>query len=359
MESTAKPNGPLANGILSLIGFALIIVGLIYGRAFLVPIVTAMLILTLLRAMSSRLEAIGLPNLLATFGAILVFIAVFFGIGLILSGQADAVGQAWPQYVSRFEVIATSMSAWAGPEVSERLRSALTELNLRNQVPALIGTAGGLVGYVVLTVLYVGFLLAGRGALSGRIEFIVENHEQAARTRRILNDISQGVRQYLWIKTIMSLLTALVSYIVLKFLQIDFAEIWTLLIFLLNFIPSIGSVLGVIFPALLALVQFDTTWQFMVIAVALSAVQFFIGNVIEPAIMGRTLNLSPFVVIVSLSFWSMIWGVVGAFLSVPLTAAFVIALSHIPTYRWIAILLADDINPNRSSSEAPQIQETS
>ncbi len=137
----------------------------------------------------------------------------------------------------------------------------------------------------------------------------------------------------------MSLLTGAISYAVLKALGVDFAETWALMIFLLNYIPSIGSVLGVLFPALLALVQFDTLWQFLIISVLLAGTHIVIGNIIEPNLMGRTLNLSPFVVIASLAFWGMIWGIVGAFLSVPLTTTFVIACSHIRALRWVAILL--------------------
>jgi predicted PurR-regulated permease PerM len=123
---------------------------------------------------------------------------------------------------------------------------------------------------------------------------------------------------------------------------VDFAETWTLLIFLLNYIPSIGSILGVIFTAMLVLLQFDTLWQFFIIAVLLSSAQLIIGNVNEPTFMGRTLNLSPFVVIASLAFWSTLWGPVGAFLSVPLTTTLVIACSHVPSFRWIAVLLSAD-----------------
>jgi len=90
------------------------------------------------------------------------------------------------------------------------------------------------------------------------------------------------------------------------------------------------------------LIQFDTVSQFLVIAILLSGAQFLIGNVLEPAIMGRTLNLSPFVVMVSLAFWGMIWGLVGAFLSVPLTAAIAIACSKVPSWRWVAVLLSEN-----------------
>ncbi|MEO0809204.1 MAG: AI-2E family transporter, partial [Pseudomonadota bacterium] len=150
-----------------------------------------------------------------------------------------------------------------------------------------------------------------------------------------------GVRQYLFVKTVISLITAATSYAILRYLGLDFAETWALIIFFLNYIPSIGSALGVVFPALLALVQFDTITPFFVLAIGLTALQFSIGNILEPALMGRSLNLSPFVIIVSLAFWSTIWGVAGAFLAVPITAVIVILCREIKGCEWVAVLLSN------------------
>ena len=197
-------------------------------------------------------------------------------------------------------------------------------------------------GNFILIALYVGFMLAERGQVTSKLGHLFANEKHAVEVQQTVDDIVNGLRDYIWIKTLMSVFTAAVSYAVLKWLGVDFSETWALLIFLLNYIPSIGSVLGVVFPALIALIQFDTVSQFLVIAVLLSGAQFLIGNVLEPAIMGRTLNLSPFVVMVSLAFWGMIWGLVGAFLSVPLTAAIAIACSKVQSWRWVAVLLSEN-----------------
>ena len=106
--------------------------------------------------------------------------------------------------------------------------------------------------------------------------------------------------------------------------------------------PTVGSLLGVIFPALLALVQFDTLGPFFVVTVGLGLAQFLIGSVFEPAVTGRTLNLSPFMVILSLTFWGALWGVPGMFLSVPLMVVTAIVCSHFAGLRWISVLLSSD-----------------
>lgn len=321
---------------------ALVIAGLVVGRNFLIPLTIAFLATTLIAATSDRLERFGLPASLSLLGALAVVLAGLGAVVYILSGQIDAITEAWPRYIQRLEGLADRASEYLGSDISEKFSEALANLNLARTVPGLLGSAGSFLSSFVLIALYVGFMLAERGQVTGKLSHLFTTEKHTAEAKRTVDDIVSGIRDYIWIKTLMSVFTALVSYAVLKWLGVDFSETWALLIFLLNYIPSIGSVLGVVFPALIALIQFDTISQFLVIALLLSAAQFFIGNVLEPAIMGRTLNLSPLVVMVSLAFWGMIWGLVGAFLSVPLTAAIAIACSKVESWRWVAVLLSED-----------------
>ena len=127
---------------------------------------------------------------------------------------------------------------------------------------------------------------------------------------------------------------------VLVAVGLDLAGFWAFVIFLLAYIPTIGSLLGVIFPALMALLQFGGISEFLIIAVGLGAAQLVIGNVLEPRMMGRSLNLSSLVVIVSLAVWGSLWGVTGMFLSVPITVVLMIILAQFKQTRPIAILLS-------------------
>jgi len=309
-QSTSEPT--LGSVAQVAIVMGILITALVYGAPFLIPVVIAAMLSILLSAAADRLRRLGLPEPLAILSAVVLFIIVLIAVFNILAAQTDDVAQAGPSYV---------------------------ELG---RLPGLLGSAGSLAATIALIAIYVGFLLLERGRLQPKIDRLASRPAEARQIKAALSHITESVRRYLWIKTILSVVTAGISYIVLKAIGVDFAETWALLIFLLNYIPSIGSVLGVAFPALLALIQFDTLWQFLVIAVLLAGVQFFIGNVIDPRMMGRSLNLSPFVIIASIAFWGMIWGVIGAFLSVPMTTAFVIVCSHVPSLRWIAILLLAD-----------------
>jgi predicted PurR-regulated permease PerM len=159
---------------------------------------------------------------------------------------------------------------------------------------------------------------------------------------QLLSKIVRQVQGYLWIKTQTSVLTGVLSYGVLAMVGVDFAAFWGFIIFLLNYIPTIGSLIGVIFPALLTLVQFDGMAAFWVVTPLLSLLQFVIGNVLEPAIMGRSLNVSAFVVVVALIVWAFLWGIPGMFLGVPLTISAMIVLAAFPTTRPLAVALSSD-----------------
>lgn len=339
-DSTSEPS--LNSVAMIAIVMAILITGLVHGAPFLIPIVIAGLIVILLSASADRLNRLGLPEPFAGLTAVVLFIIVIAGVFNILAEQTGDVARAWPGYVARFNTLSEQVLGWLGPDIAEKIREWFRQIEFLRRVPGLLGSAGSLAATIGLVLIYVGFLMAERGRLGPKIDRLAGRADEARRIQRAIDDITESIRRYLWIKTVLSVVTAGISYGVLKALGVDFAETWALIIFLLNYIPSIGSVLGVVFPALLALIQFDTLWPFLIIATLLAGTQFVIGNVVEPRLMGRSLNLSPFVVIASLAFWGMIWGVIGAFLSVPMTTAFVIVCSHIPSLRWIAILLLSD-----------------
>jgi len=128
-------------------------------------------------------------------------------------------------------------------------------------------------------------------------------------------------------------------------MRLDLAEFWALLIFALNYIPYIGAWLGVIFPTLLAAAQFGDPGRVFGIAAALAVVQFTTGSVLEPRVMGRGLNLSPVIMLLSLAFWGTVWGVVGMLLAVPLMVVIMIVCAHVDSLRPVAVLLSADGKP--------------
>ena len=137
-------------------------------------------------------------------------------------------------------------------------------------------------------------------------------------------------------------MTGIISYIIMWLFSLDYAIIWAILIFILNYIPNIGSIIAVIFPVIMGLLQFGDLTTVGGLTAALGVVQLAIGNFIEPRLMGNQLNISSFVVLVALGVFGSIWGIAGMFLSVPLTVVIMIILSHFDTTRFIAVMLSGD-----------------
>jgi AI-2 transport protein TqsA len=178
--------------------------------------------------------------------------------------------------------------------------------------------------------------------MSKKILLAAGTSEAASEFNRILQSISVGLQHYVGIKTAVSLLTGTLSYVVMKLVGLDFAETWGVLAFALNFIPTLGSMVAVVIPAVVALVQFETLTPFLIIVLGCGAVQLVVGNIIEPTLTGKTLNLSPLMVILSLTFWTTMWGIPGALLSVPITVCVLIIFSNLSATKPWAILMSGD-----------------
>jgi AI-2 transport protein TqsA len=326
---------------------AAVLIGLIYGSGFLIPLVIAFMVVNVLEALIERLEGIGLPTAAAVPISILLVLLVLAGFVFVIVNQIDEFVAAWPRYMARLRDLVSSLMAGLGEDFAQRLQNRTAELDVAARLSNALGSATTVLLNSGLVLLYVGFLLAERGRAFARLVSIGASPQRRADLENALGAVSNGIRQYLFVKTIVSLATGGISYFVLSYLGVDFAETWAVVIFLLNYIPSIGSVLGVVFPAVLALVQFETLTPFLIIVGVLAVVQFSIGNIIEPMLMGRSLNLSPFVIMVALTFWSSIWGIAGAFLSVPITVAVVILCREMKDWAWVAVLLSNGAGNHR------------
>jgi AI-2 transport protein TqsA len=167
-------------------------------------------------------------------------------------------------------------------------------IDLTRRIAGVVSSAQSFVVSLLLIIAYVGFLFVESAYMRQKIAAMFPDEIRAREVNSVLAAVSESVRRYIWIKTVVSTLTAVASYGVLWALGVDFAATWALLIFLLNYIPNIGSIIAVSFPALVSLVQFDTLGSFFVLVLSLTAIQLVIGSVLEPMLMGHTLNMSPF-----------------------------------------------------------------
>src|SRR5262245_2574036 len=212
---------------------------------------------------------------------------------------------------------------------------------VREVTSRLVGIAADTVTTALVVGLYLLFLLLEAGRFPERVRRAFSE----PRAERILDSISRinrGVAQYLTAKVIASLILAVPVLIVLMVFRTRFALVWAVLTFLCNFIPYLGSVIGYSLPVLFALVEFGFGWEFITIAVLLLAIHLTSASVVEPAIIGRAVGLSPLVILLSLAFWGYCWGLTGMLLAVPLTVMLKIATEHIDATRPLAKLVSDE-----------------
>jgi predicted PurR-regulated permease PerM len=194
---------------------------------------------------------------------------------------------------------------------------------------------------MVMIIFYIVFLFVEELLFKNKFKLIYTDKVQYERNMAIIKKIDRSLSSYISLKSLISLLTTTLSYFVLLAVGIDSALFWAFLIFMFNFIPSIGPILGTLLPALFSLIQFGTFFPFLIILFGVGAIAVLVGSLVEPRIMGNTLNISPLVAILSLAIWGAIWGITGMLLSVPITVAMIIIFSQFTSTRSIAILLSE------------------
>lgn len=249
-----------------------------------------------------------------------------------------------PQYESNLEQLITDNASILGIENEptwENLRRAtLDQIDLRAwMTPALLSLRGFGVT-LFLVVLYSSFFIAERGVMARKVMIAMGDEDVGERTIQLLSRINERIGQYLFVKTVVNIILGALSFIILLFFGIEFALFWAVLIAFLNYIPYIGSMIGVIFPVLLSLAQFGTLSMAGAVMVALTIAQIFVAFFLEPRMMGRAFNLSPFVVLLALAFWSSLWGLPGALLAVPLTVSLILVFAELKATKPIAVLLS-------------------
>jgi predicted PurR-regulated permease PerM len=317
------------------------------GRPLLLPFAVAVVIWFVVKAFAHALHrlsvaGLSLPLWLSYGLAIVLILIGLVYIAGIISGNVSRITAAAPSYEANLDRVLLSASTRLGIGDAPDFQQLLTKIDIGRTIRSVALSLGDLLGNAGFILIYVTFLLVEQRVFEAKFNAYYTDPDERRRARRVLDEISRSIETYIRIKTFTSLLTGGISYAVLRWFGVDFAGFWALIIFLLNYIPTIGSLLGVFFPALLTLVQFDTFGPFITVTISLGVTQIVMGNVVEPALMGRSLNMSPLVIILSLSFWGLLWGIAGMFLAVPLTMIGMIVYAHIPRLRPIAVLLSSD-----------------
>ena len=325
--------------------------GLLYvGQPVLVPLALAILIWHVVDA-SARAVLLPLPpdRRAAFLPGVHIVIVIILGVAFIslarrLANGLNGIREAVPGYVENLNSLLSDLVSRFGLKGEQNLDISLLmgELDIASLIGGLFSSLGSLLGYSGAVLLYLVFLLLEQRMFPLKLRALCLNRERHDRVLRVLTEIGHEIRSYLLIKTTISLLTAGISVAILLWVGLDFALFWGVLIFTLNFIPYLGSLIATLLPALMALAQFGDMQPFIILLLSLGAIQVSVGNVLEPKWMGRGLNLSPLVILIALASWGALWGGAGMFLSVPLMVVLMIVFSHIPATQPIAVLMSAD-----------------
>jgi predicted PurR-regulated permease PerM len=191
-----------------------------------------------------------------------------------------------------------------------------------------------------LVLVYIFFMYIEQSTFTNKFAALFPQKKQFTKVHYILKSIDGNMKKYMFIKTFSSILTAIASYMLMDYIGLEFAGVWAFIIFVMNFIPTIGTIIAVVLPVLYSLITMQDAEFTIILATGLVALQVLISNILEPRLMGKTLNLSALAIVINLVFWGMLWGPVGMFFSVPLLVAAFIVASQFDSTRWIAVLLS-------------------
>jgi AI-2 transport protein TqsA len=325
----------------------LLIYILVIGQAFLQPLIVAIalwyLIITLQQAIQgARRIGIRLPYGVAMLLAIAIVAGGIWLLVALINSNINSVIDMAPRYQARVELLIGQAFDLFNVPKEDRIESLLKRIDLPEIVKAAFRSLTALAGDLSMILLYTAFLLLEYRTFGRKLAAMSRTQTQETEVRGVFAAISQDIKTYVRIKTTLSVIVALLCFGVMKIVGLELAGFWAVLFFVMNFIPTIGAILGTLFPALMLMVQFDSPALIISMIVVLIAIPSIINNVVEPKLMGRSLNLSALVIILSLVFWGSIWGVLGMFLCVPIMVILNIVLAKFDGTRPIAVLLSAD-----------------
>ncbi len=311
--------------------------------SILLPLVLALLFAILVQPFINYLLKKGLPKwlILPTFS--ILSLAVLFGIGMIFSGTISQIVEEQSYLLSRLLLKIDGLLIWINETFNAKLDSTLlvSELyqslgsgGIPEALSTLASSLGSFFGSFLFFALYYVILLAGMANYEGYLNYV--GGDKGAVIIREYENIRTAVFSYMWIKVLVSLATGILTFVICTSFGIKFAVLWGFMAFLLNFIPNIGSIISTILPIVMGVIELDSISSIGLLALLLVSVQFTIGNVIEPIIMGNTLRINTLSVLVGLVFWGYIWGIPGMILSVPLLVIMKIIFERSPGFNIFA-----------------------
>jgi predicted PurR-regulated permease PerM len=318
-------------------------------QPILLPFVVALFLSRIFGPLNAALRRKRVPAALSILLVLIVVSAVLFVFGLAVYSSAQSFSAALPRYQERSKELVAQGTGWlvaAFPSLQAQIQhwhwqEVLKASSLTGFLAATVGSFLLFFNDAFLILLFLVFLLAGSEAFPEKLRRALDTGN-AERVSAMMHNIESGIRRYIVTKTLFNLTTGAMVTTLLAAFGVDFPLLWGLLTFLAHYIPSVGAVISVGLPTIFLFLQFSPGLA-LLIALLNGALQFIMGNAVEPRIMGSSLDLSPLLVLIALLFWGFLWGPWGMILSVPITSSIKIICENVGPLRPVAILMSGSL----------------
>ncbi|CAM1350261.1 AI-2E family transporter [Tenacibaculum halocynthiae] len=325
-----------------------ILATLVIGKGILIPFIFALIFWFLTREIRKTIYRIPLtkkyiPKWLSNVFVFTLIILSFSFISEIITNSITTLTSSYPKYEPNIDAIITKVDSYFHVDIIKSVKGFIGKFNYGSILGDIANGISSILGDTFMIIIYALFIFLEESSLKKKLhKMFLNDEENYNNMQTMLSKIEESISNYLRLKTYVSLLTGILSYIVLLLVGVDSAPFWAFLIFLLNYIPTIGSLIGTVFPAIFSLLQFGELTPFLIVLFAVGSIQVIVGNFIEPKLFGKSLNLSPLVTIISLAVWGKIWGITGMVLSVPITVIMIIIFSQFEKTKSVAIILSEN-----------------
>lgn len=320
---------------------------------FVIAFVLAILVNALVRIIQNRWARA--PSwAVSLLAGLVVIITASTGIFIMAQGAAQIVSQG-PALLARLDDISLEIGRSMHLREPLHVAAIVGQVSVADVASFLISGMQGLFSGLLLMVVYFGFMLAGRKRIAAKVEKVAGSSSRARTIKAAIGRIAADIETYVWVQTITGLILTLSATAVMLAVGLNNVLFWAVVFFLLTFIPNIGVTVGSVAPSLFALIQFRTVWEAITIFVVIQVVATIVGNFIYPRLQAHTQNIDPVATLLSLAFWSWLWGLPGAFLAVPMTLMSMMVFTQFPSTKWVAAALSNDGNPvfRRKGGRAP------
>ena len=333
-----------------------IIATLVIGKGILIPFIFALIFWFLTREIRNTIYKLPfakkyLPRWLSNVFVFSIIILFFGFVSEIITNSISDLTTSYSKYEPNVEKIIKSFDGYFHVDVITSIKSVIGDFDYGSVLGTVANGISGLLGDTFMIVIYAVFIFLEESSLKSKLSKMFSSKDSYNHVKELIKKIEFSISNYLRLKTYVSLLTGVLSYIVLVLVGIDSAPFWAFLIFLLNYIPTVGSLVGTVFPAVFSLIQFGEFTPFLIVLIAVGAIQVLVGNIIEPKVFGKSLNLSPLVTILALAIWGNIWGITGMILSVPITVIMMIIFAQFDKTKSVAIMLSENGNIDQFSKK--------